>query len=368
MRICLVSDAWPPQVNGVVRTLTRTRDEIIAMGHDFDVISPDRFRTIPCPTYPEIRLAVFPDRKVARLIEAFRPDAIHIATEGPLGLAARRYCGKHKLPFTTGYHTKFPEYLEARTRIPARWSYAAQRWFHGPAKAVMVATPTVVKELEDWGFRNLKLWTRGVEADLFCQRDKSTLELPELPDYQDLPRPIFVNVGRVAVEKNLDAFLSLDLPGTKLIVGDGPMMGELKGRYPDVRFVGMQHGEALAKYYACADVFVMPSLTETFGVVQLEALACGLPIAAFPAPGPKDLLEGTDVGVLHEDLRTAALEAAEIPADRCRAFALNFSWQRVAEILLENLAPFDKFREGGSSASPEKLPEKPGEENPVPAE
>ncbi len=348
MRICLVSDAWPPQVNGVVRTLTRTRDELVAMGHDFEVISPDRFRTMPCPTYPEIRLALLPYRAMVKMIEAFRPEAIHIATEGPLGLAARRYCQKRNVPFTTGYHTKFPEYLEARSRIPARWSYAGQRWFHGPAKSVMVATPTVLKELEEWGFQNLKLWTRGVEADLFTPRDKAQLEFPELPDYQDLPKPIFVNVGRVAVEKNLDAFLSLDLPGTKVIVGDGPMMAELQGRYPEVRFVGMQHGEALAKYYACADVFVMPSLTETFGVVQLEALSCGLPIAAFPAPGPKDLIDGTEVGVLDQDLRTACLKAVDISAESCRAFALNFSWRRVAEILLENLAPFDHFQNKGS--------------------
>lgn len=337
LRIALVSDAWLPQVNGVVRTLDTVRGLLEAGGDIVEVIAPHSFRTVPLPTYSEIRLAVWPWRGVRERLEAFLPQAVHIATEGPLGMAARRWCMKRGFPFTTSYHTKFPEYIRARTGLPVSISYAVQRWFHRPSRGVLVASPTVREELAGRGFDHLKPWTRGVDVELFHPRDKATLSFPELPDYATLPRPIFLYVGRVAVEKNIEAFLKLDLPGSKLVVGGGPQLDSLKTRYPAVHFVGMQQGEALAAYYACADVFVMPSLTETFGVVQLEALASGLPVAAFPAPGPMDLLGGSGCGMIDVDLGRACQAALTIPPSRCREFALGFSWQRCAEMFRDNL-------------------------------
>jgi glycosyltransferase involved in cell wall biosynthesis len=337
MRILLVTDAWLPQINGVVRTLATLRDRLMGMGHQVVMVSPDQFRSVPCPTYPEIRLAVLPGRSVARTIRQSRPCVVHVATEGPLGLAARNYCVRHKIPFTTAFHTKFPEYVHARTGVPVDWSYRMVRWFHGPARAVMVATQGIEDELTAHGVGNIRRWTRGVDTALFRPHDSGL--------FADLPRPIFLNVGRVAVEKNIGAFLSLDLPGSKVVVGGGPQLEELRRKYPEVHFTGPKQGEELAAHYAAADVFVFPSLTDTFGLVVLEALASGLPVAAFPVAGPRDVVADQDpeapVAVLADDLHAAALAAAEIPADRCRTFALGQSWDRSVDQFLENLSPFD---------------------------
>lgn len=331
LRILIVTDAWLPQINGVVRTFSATVKHLEDMGHTVRLITPDQFRTVPCPTYPSIRLAVFPGRRVARIISDFNPHAIHIATEGPLGLAARTVCVRRQLPFTTSYATKFPEYIHARVRLPLAAGYAAMRWFHKPSRAVMVATASLQRELEHLGFKNLVRWTRGVDTDLFRPRDKSFLTDP---------RPILLYAGRVAVEKNIEAFLALPHPGTKYVVGDGPQRATLQQKFPHVRFVGMKHGEELARYYAAADVFVFPSRTDTFGLVMLEALACGVPVAAYPVTGPLDVINGSGAGVLNEDLALAVQQALAIPPDRCRAFALQFSWRHVAELFLQHLAVF----------------------------
>ncbi len=333
MNIVIVTDAWHPQVNGVVRTLETVGRELAALGHLVTFVTPDRFTTIPCPTYPEIRLALFPRRRLARLIEAAQPCAIHIATEGPLGFAARSYCKAKGLPFTTAVHTKFPEYLHARTRIPLDLSYAAMRWFHGGATRVMVATESLRRELEARGFQNLVAWTRGVDVDLFRPRDSKQ-------DFLPLPRPLWLYVGRVAVEKNIGAFLDLDLPGTKMVVGEGPQLATLTRKYPKVKFVGPKFGDDLARHYAASDVFVFPSRTDTFGLVLLEALACGLPVAAYPVTGPRDVVGGTAVACLDEDLVRAAETALTIDPAACRQFALGFSWRASAEQFARNLQPF----------------------------
>ncbi len=338
MRIAIVTDAWYPQINGVVRTLDTVRGKLVEAGHELLVISPDRFRTIPCPTYPEIRLAILPGRKVARLLTEFAPDAIHIATEGPLGMAARRYCLRRQAPFTTSFHTKFPEYVQARFAIPPGWTYRWLRRFHGSAMRTMTATPSLEAELRAHGFTNLARWTRGVDTALFRPRGD------DVPDaLKHLPRPIYLYVGRVAVEKNIEAFLALDLPGTKLVVGDGPLMGELKRRHPEAVFAGAHIGEDLARHYAASDVFVFASRTDTFGLVLLEALASGLPVAAYDVTGPRDVLAGMSaddpVGVLDADLAVAARKAAILSPDACRAYALGFSWEASAAQFLNNLAP-----------------------------
>lgn len=330
MRILLVTDAWEPQVNGVVRTWQRVIRECELLGHHARVISPDLFRTVPCPTYPEIRLAVAPGRRLRREVDAFAPDAVHVATEGPLGMAARRLCMRRGWPFTTSYHTKFPEYIAARVPIPSAWGYRVVRWFHSPSSAVLTATPTLRRELEAQGFSNCVDWSRGVDTDLYH---------PERAPALDLPRPVFACVGRVAVEKNLEAFLDLDLAGTKLIVGEGPDRGKLAGRYPDAVFAGARFGEELAAHYTSADVFVFPSRTDTFGLVMLEALAAGLPVAAYPVTGPIDVVGGSGCAVLDDDLGRAAREALDIPKNRCRAYALRFTWRRTALQFLEALAP-----------------------------
>ena len=332
MRIALVSDAWFPQVNGVVRTLSRVREEVLALGHDVEVISPDLFRTFPCPTYPEIRLAVLPARKLGAKLDAYSPEAIHIATEGPLGWAARSYCLRRGVPFTTSYHTRFPEYVSARLPVPTSWGYSAMRRFHGASSGIMVATAGLKRELEQRGFANVRQWSRGVDTELFRPREDPAL---------DLPKPVYLYVGRVAVEKNIEAFLKLDLPvGTKVVVGDGPMLEDLKRRYPNTVFTGVKHGEELARHYASADVFVFPSKTDTFGVVLLEAAATGLPIAAFPVPGPLDVVDGHGIGVLDEELTYAIERALAIPPERCRSHALKFSWKACAEQFIGNLQPF----------------------------
>jgi len=330
MRITIVTDAWYPQVNGVVRTLATTGDELRAMGHEVKYITPQDFNTIPCPTYPEIRLALWPDRKIARMIEEAQPSAIHIATEGPLGHAARGYCIRRGLPFTSAYHTKFPEYVHARTGLPVSWSYSVMRRFHNKSSGVMVATESLRNELERWGIKNVKPWTRGVDIELFQPR----------PPILDLPGPILMYVGRVAVEKNIGAFLALDRPGTKVVVGDGPQRAELERKYPDVVFVGAKEGEQLAAHYASADVFVFPSRTDTFGLVLIEAMACGVPVAAYPVPGPLDVVGDSGAGVLDEDLGKAVDGALLIDREVPRAHAQNFTWRRCAEVFLQNLEPF----------------------------
>jgi glycosyltransferase involved in cell wall biosynthesis len=340
MRILVVTDAWHPQVNGVVRTLGTLRQELTSLGHEPVFITPDQFRSIPCPTYPEIRLAVKPGRRLARTIEANQPCAIHIATEGPLGWAARRYCLKRRLPFTTAYHTKFPEYIRARFRVPLPLSYRFIRRFHAPASTIMVATQTIQSELESRGFKRIRRWSRGVDTELFRPRAEAEIEALA-PGLKDLPRPLYLYVGRVAVEKNVQAFLAADLPGSKLVVGDGPQLDEMKRKYPEVHFAGAKFGEELAAHYSAASVFVFPSRTDTFGLVLLEALASGVPVAAYPVPGPLDVIGDAPVGVLSEDLAAAARQAVGISPEACRAHALSFSWQACTQQFIDNLSPFD---------------------------
>jgi len=331
MRIAIVTDAWLPQINGVVRTLGKLCGELEKRGHEICLITPSDFRTLPCPSYPEIRLAVMPGRGVRKALDDFAPEAIHVSTEGPLGLAGRRYCVKHGFPFSTSYHTRFPEYLSARVPVPLSWGYAFMRWFHAPSSSVMVATETVRQDLKARGFTNIKEWSRGVDTDLFRPRNQDIL---------GLPKPVFLYVGRVAVEKNIDAFLDLDLPGSKAVVGDGPQLQELRRRFPEVHFVGAKTGEDLALHYAASDVFVFPSRTDTFGLVMLEALASGLPVAAYPVPGPLDVINGHKAGILNENLEEAARGALRIPSDICREYALEFSWRGSVEQFLEALRPF----------------------------
>jgi len=335
-RILIVSDAWTPQVNGVVRTLSNIAEEIRAMGKVIEIIGPDRFNTIPCPSYPEIRLAIFPGRKLARLIDAFAPDALHIATEGPLGLAAQKYARKHGIAFTTAFHTRFAEYLAARTKIPTRITYAWLRRFHGKGSGVMVATQSLRDELAGRGFANVRAWSRGVDLDAFH---------PDPKENWNLPHPIFVYVGRVAVEKNLRAFLDLKLPGSKLVVGDGPQRKTLQREYPDTYFAGARFGDALSAAYAGADVFVFPSKTDTFGLVVLEALAAGLPVAAYNVTGPKDILGESElpVGALNDNLQQAALDALKIDRTACRPHAETYSWTACAQRFLDNLVPTRTF-------------------------
>jgi glycosyltransferase involved in cell wall biosynthesis len=332
MRILLATDAWEPQVNGVVRTLTRTVAECRAMGHEVEVIEPGQFKTVPMPTYPEIRLALGAYEDIREKFKAFEPEAIHIATEGPIGLAARRCCLEWKLPFTTSYHTKYPEYVAARFPVPLSVGYAFMRWFHNASGRVMVATPSMRDDLVKHGFRNISPWSRGVDTELFR---------PDLPPvYEGLQRPIWVNVGRVAVEKNIEAFLALDLPGTKVVVGDGPSREELAKKYPNAKFVGAKFGDELARHFSDADVFVFPSWTDTFGLVILEAMATGTPVAAYPAPGPIDIIPGSDAGVVHDDLQAACLDALKLDRGHVRAYAEKFSWRASAEEFVRNLQPY----------------------------
>jgi glycosyltransferase involved in cell wall biosynthesis len=321
MRVLVATDAWRPQVNGVVRTLNSLQRATAKLGVTVEFLSPDGFPSFPVPTYPGLRLAIPSRRGIAKRVEAAQPDAIHIATEGPIGFAVRAYCRRVNRPFTTSYTTRFPEYISARSPIPASWIYGILRRFHAAATVTMVATPSLKTELGERGFTNLGMWTRGVDVDLFR---------PDRAIALDFPRPIFMSMGRVAVEKNLEAFLSLDLPGTKVIVGTGPQEAELKRKFPETKFLGMLDNGILASHLAAADVFVFPSLTDTFGIVQLEALASGVPIAAFPVTGPKDVVADHPIGVLNDDLRTACLEALKLSREDCRAFALNYSWENSA--------------------------------------
>ncbi len=330
MKILVATDAWHPQVNGVVRTLGKVADEARGFGVEMDFLSSAEFRTLPMPSYPEIRLALVRPGAVERRLERLRPDAIHVATEGPIGHAMRRVCIRLGVPFTTSFHTRFPDYLAERLPVPERWTteltWAYLRRFHRAGKAVLAATPSLVGELQTRGFNDVKLWPRGVDANLFRPRADATL---------DLPRPVFMTVGRVAVEKNVEAFLRLDLPGSKVVVGDGPARAALQRAYPDAVFLGAREGEALAEAYAAADVFVFPSLTDTFGLVLLEALASGVPVAAFPAPAPRDVLGEAPVGALDADLGAACLKALDVSRVACRDFALTMTWEKSARLFVQ---------------------------------
>ncbi len=328
MRILIVTDAWFPQTNGVVNTLAQTAAWLGRFGHEVRLITPRDFQTLPCPTYPEIRVAVLPYRTLGRSVASFNPHALHVATEGPLGFAARRYCRKHGLRFTTSYHTQFPHYLSSRFPVPMSISYAVLRRFHGSAERCMVGTARVQAELAARGFGNLVRWPRGVDTQLFRPREKSFL---------DLPRPIAIYVGRVAVEKNIDAFLRMHWSGTKLIVGDGPERGRLQAQYPDAVFVGFRFGEDLAAHIAAADVLIFPSLTDTFGLVNLEALACGVPVAAFPVTGPIDVLQDGVTGALDTDLARAADRALRLDPRACRDHALRSGWDGCTREFESNL-------------------------------
>jgi glycosyltransferase involved in cell wall biosynthesis len=330
MRIALATDAWRPQTNGVVTTLARTLEGLERQGHVTLAVQPTGFRTVPCPTYPEIRLALFPGSRLYRMLHEFAPDAVHIATEGPLGQAARLWCLREGMPFTTSYHTQFPQYIRARFPIPERWSYAFLRRFHGAARRVMVATEHIRRELERNGFHNLAMWTRGVDLELFRPGDRGFLPGA---------RPILLYAGRVAVEKNLEAFLGLDFPGTKYVIGGGPALEELRARFPATVFTGYKYGEELARHVASADVFVFPSRTDTFGLVLLEAMACGVPVAAYPVVGPIDVVRNGVSGCLQDDLASAVTGALELDRDLCRQHARQFTWERATRQFLDNLAP-----------------------------
>jgi glycosyltransferase involved in cell wall biosynthesis len=342
VRIMIVTDAWEPQVNGVVRTMQRVIEALEAEGHVFDIVHPgDGFLTVPLPTYPEIQLALLAGRALKKRFHAFEPDAVHIVTEGTLGMAGRAMCLRMGHPFSTAYHTRFPEYVAARFPIPTRWGYNFVRWFHKYSGRVMVPTPSMVEELNAAGFINTIAWTRGVNTELF-HPDRRAEPGSAADPFSALERPIFLNVGRVAVEKNIEAFLKLDLPGSKVVVGDGPARRELENRYPNVTFTGAKFGEDLASCYANADVFVFPSLTDTFGLVVLEAMASGTPVAAFEATGPKDVIPGSDAGTITPetgDLASGALACLDLRRDTCRAYAEQYSWHAVALAFLENLQP-----------------------------
>jgi glycosyltransferase involved in cell wall biosynthesis len=339
-KIMLVTDAWEPQVNGVVRTLSSTMRELKAMGCEIEVVSPaDYPRTVPLITYSEIRLALGARDDVEDRFLAFAPDAVHIATEGTLGWDARAICLKHKFPFTTSYHTQFPEYVTARFWwIPLWAGYRYMHAFHDKSGRVMVATPTMMERLRLQGFRNVALWSRGVDTELFHPSKRGI----DGGVYKHLPKPVFAYIGRVSVEKNIDAFLELDLPGSKVVVGGGPALEDLKQEYPNVLFTGSKFGEELARHYADADVFVFPSLTDTFGLVILEAAATGTPVAGLVAPGPKDIIPGTGAGVVDHDLKKACLEALKCDRAAARALAEKYSWRACAEEFRRNLEPLPK--------------------------
>ncbi|MBT2186880.1 glycosyltransferase family 4 protein [Sphingobium nicotianae] len=329
-RILIVTDAWAPQVNGVVRTLQSVRAQLTAMGHVVEVIGPDRFVTLPCPTYPEIRLAMAAPGAIGRMIAGFRPDAIHLATEGPLCLAARRWCLRNNRRFTTAYHTNFPDYVQSRTGLSAEWFWPYFRWFHGPASAVLTSTPSIRAGLHRAGIHQTHHWGRGVDLSLFGP------DGPAHPAFADLPRPILLHVGRVAVEKNIEAFLALDMPGSKVVVGDGPARAALEAKYPGALFLGLQTGEPLAQAYRGADLLVFPSRTDTFGLVMIEALASGTPVAAYPVMGPVDVLTPA-VGAMDENLVLAAAQALTLDPVACAVYGSQFSWRRSAEEFLQSL-------------------------------
>ena len=332
MKIALITDAWRPQINGVVTTLQENCQRLRARGHEVETYTPDAFRNWPCPGYPEIRLAIACGRQLSARLDRFQPDAVHIATEGPLGMAGRRWCLRHGYPFTTSFHTRFAEYVEMRTAIPASWIYRLLRWFHEPAARTLVATPALVNELKSRGFSKAVLWSRGVDTELFHPIETRKVNSP----------PQLLYVGRVAVEKNLEAFLQLDIPGRKIVVGDGPQRSELEEKYPATEFVGYRFGRELAAMIAQADVFVFPSLTDTFGLVMLEALACGTPVAAFPVRGPLDVIRDPAVGCLDKNLGNAISHALQLDRKTCRAYALGYSWDRCAQQMESWLEPIQR--------------------------
>ncbi len=335
MKIAIVSDAWSPQRNGVVTTLLDLRQRLATAGHEIVVVEPSAFRRIRCPGYAEIELAWLPGAEVARQLDGALPDAIHIATEGPLGLAARAWCLHRRLPFTTAFHSRFPEFLQTAFGVPARWGYAAMRRFHAPSSGVMVPSSGTVEILRRHGFANLRPWSDGIDLALFRPTPSADL---------GLPRPLFLFVGRVSPEKNLEAFLRLDLPGSKLVCGGGPLLDRYRRDYPQVHWRGSMPREELPAIYGAADVFVHPSRTDTFGLVMLEAMACGTPVAADPVAGPLDVVGTSDGGVLDTDLRRAALAALGVPRERARARALEFNPDRVARQFLAHLAPIRRWR------------------------
>lgn len=330
MKIMIVSEAWNPQINGVVRTLKMTSRELVKLGHTVELITPQGFRSLPCPTYPDIRLSLTTPREVARRIDAFSPDCLHIATEGPLGWMARAVALRRKWPFTTAFHSRFPEYIYARLRLPIGWSYAALRAFHNAGRGTLVPTPAIMADLRQRGFAHAKLWSRGVDLATFSS------------DGECLPRgngPVFLYVGRLAIEKNIEAFLALDLPGEKWVAGQGPAEERLKARFPSARWLGVLDGPSLAALYRTADVMVFPSRTDTFGLVILESLACGTPVAAYPVSGPIDVIGTSPAGVLHDDLRVACLEALKVPRNAARTHAETFSWAEASLQFLSALQP-----------------------------
>ena len=330
-RILIVTDAWSPQINGVVTTLDGLLTQLILQGHDVLVAEPSLFKTKPMPMYPEIRLAMNP-WQLKSIIRDYRPEQIHIATEGPLGLYARLYCAKHNLPHTTSYHTNFPEFVNAFTRIPASFVYPLIRWFHGRASSILVTTETMRRNLEAKGFRNLVVWNRAVDTEKFspAHRDSSL--------FADLPRPIWMNVGRVSVEKNISAFLDLELPGTKVIVGDGPARADLERRYPKVVWTGAKRGRELAAHFATADFFVFPSLTDTFGLVMIEAMASGVPVAAYPVTGPIDIVRNGVNGSLDDDLYRACLTSMIVNGADARQYVIeNHSWAAFTATFIDSL-------------------------------
>jgi glycosyltransferase involved in cell wall biosynthesis len=339
-RVLIVTDAWHPQVNGVVRTLMSTAFELRKRGLKVEMITPALFKTLPCPSYPEIRLSLTTSRRVERLIEQMRPDALHIATEGPLGWAARNAAVRRGWQFTTAYHTRFPEYVNARTGVPVGWLYRLFRKFHHPSAAVLVPTASMMLDLQEHGFSNVTYWTRGVDHEIFYPR---SAQKPIDP-----ANPIFIYVGRLAVEKNVEAFLALDLPGVKWVAGEGPLGAELRRRYPAARWTGVLSQPELAELYSRADVFVFPSKTDTFGLVMVEAMACGLPVAAFPVVGPIDVVGDSGAGCLDQDLRTACLKALEISRSAAIAHAKTFTWALATEQFYEALVPLVPVSNSGS--------------------
>ena len=331
-KLVIVTDAWHPQVNGVVRTLGNTKAGLETMGITVELITPDQFRSTPCPSYPEIQLALTTSRTVEKRIRDLAPDALHIATEGPLGWAARKAALRNQWQFTTAFHTRFPEYVNARTGIPVSWLYALFRKFHGASSAVLAPTQAIINDLQHWRFKNVVHWSRGVDHSIFYPRVEQT----------DMPRkanPIFIYVGRLAVEKNIQAFLDLDLPGEKWVAGEGPMEKDLKARYSNIRWIGVLPQSELAEVYSQADVFVFPSLTDTFGLVMVEAMACGLPVAAFPVPGPIDVVADSGAGALNDDLRQACLVCLDVPRQRALERAQVFTWANACQQFAQALVP-----------------------------
>lgn len=354
MKIVLASDAWHPQVNGVVRSLSATVDQLRLAGHEVDIIEPSHFWTLPCPTYPEIRLSLAFGRSVSTMLDKARPDSIHIATEGPIGWAVRNWCVRKGHRYTTAFHTRFPDYVSIRTGIPVEWIWGLMRRFHGPAEKTFAATMSLADELNARGIEHTHIWPRGVDLEQFNP------DVPPHPAMAELSRPIMLNVGRVAPEKNIQTFLNLEVKGSKVVVGGGPALERMKSAYPDGLFLGPKHGAELASLYTGADVFVFPSRTDTFGLVNLEALACGLPVAAFPVPGPADIIGSGECGIFGGSARIGALDedlsaaiARALTADRCAAAieALHYSWERCTSLFFAGLAKSDRLERSCASAS-----------------